>query len=62
MQPDGAGVRSNFKGANVGIGAYIRLVDWMGLSTEFKFQSTNRQELGFRIGFAFPFGGRATTN
>jgi len=61
-QPDGAGVRSNFNGANVGLGAYVQLVDWMGLSTEFKFQSTSRQELGFRIGFAFPLGGRATTN
>jgi hypothetical protein len=61
-QPDGAGVRRSFKGANVGVGAYIGLVDWMGLSTEFKFQSTNRQEVGFRVGLAFPFGGRAVTN
>jgi hypothetical protein len=55
-QPDGAGVTSNFKGANVGVGAYTRLVDQIGLSTEFRFQSTNRQEVGFRIGLAFPLG------
>jgi hypothetical protein len=60
-QPDGAGVRRKYNGANVGVGAYIRLVDWMGLSTEFKFQSTNRQEVGFRVGLAFPLGGRVAT-
>jgi len=53
-QPDGAGVRRSYNGANVGVGAYIRLVDWVGLSTEFKFQSTSPQEVGFRVGFAFP--------
>jgi hypothetical protein len=57
-QPNGVGVKRSFKGANVGVGAYIRLVDWMGLSTEFKFQSTNRQEVGFRVGLAFPLGGK----
>jgi hypothetical protein len=55
-QPDNAGITSSFNGANVGVGAYIRLVDWVGLSTEFKFQSTNRQEVGFRVGLAFPLG------
>lgn len=53
-QPDGAGVRINSKGANVGVGAYIRLTDWVGLSTEFKFQSQARQEVGFRVGLGFP--------
>lgn len=53
-QTAGAGAPQNFKGANVGVGAYIRLVEWVGLSTEFKFQSTNRQEVGFRVGLAFP--------
>lgn len=53
-QPDGAGVRKSYKGANVGVGAYIKLVDWVGLSTEFKFQSATPQEVGFRVGFAFP--------
>ncbi|MHA7131740.1 outer membrane beta-barrel protein [Algoriphagus namhaensis] len=53
-QPDGAGTRRNFKGANVGVGAYIRLTEWIGISSEFKFQSQSRQEVGFRLGFAFP--------
>jgi len=53
-QPDGAGVRRSLKGANVGVGAYIRLTDWIGLSTEFRYQSQGLQEVGFRAGFAFP--------
>lgn len=53
-QPDGAGTRRSYQGANVGVGAYIRLADWVGLSTEFKAQSQSRQEVGFRFGFAFP--------
>ncbi len=57
LQPDGAGVTRKYSGANIGVGAYIRLVDWVGLSTEFRFQSTLRQEAGFRVGFAFPLGG-----
>lgn len=53
-QPDGAGTKNNFVGANMGVGAYIRLTDKVGLSTEFKFQSQYPQELGFRVGVAFP--------
>jgi len=53
-QPDGAGTRRNYVGANMGVGAYIRLTDWVGLSTELKFQSQNPQDGGFRIGLAFP--------
>lgn len=53
-QPGQAGTSQNFVGANVGVGAYIILTDWVGLSTEFKFQSQFRQESGFRVGFAFP--------
>ena len=53
-QPDGAGTRRSSKGANVGVGAYIRLTDWVGLSTEFNFQSQARREVGFKVGFAFP--------
>jgi hypothetical protein len=53
-QPGDPGVRRTFNGANMGVGAYIAIVDWVGLSTEFKFQSQNRRELGFRVGFAFP--------
>ena len=52
-QPDGAGVTLKSNGANAGVGAYIRLVEWAGLSTEFKFQSLNPQEVGFRVGVAF---------
>lgn len=53
-QPDGAGITNNFVGANMGVGAYIRMTDWVGLSTEVKFQSQNPQEVGFRLGIAFP--------
>ncbi|MGM0944791.1 MAG: hypothetical protein ACQEW9_06355 [Bacteroidota bacterium] len=48
------GVTRSFKGANVGVGAYISLADWVGLSTEFRVQSQNPREAGFRFGFAFP--------
>ncbi|WP_111671564.1 hypothetical protein [Algoriphagus litoralis] len=53
-QPGQPGVKQNYVGANVGVGAYIVLTEWVGLSTEFKFQSQFRQEPGFRIGLAFP--------
>lgn len=53
-QPGQAGVNQDFVGANVGVGAYIVLTEWVGLSTEFRFQSQLRQETGFRVGFAFP--------
>lgn len=53
-QPGQAGVNQDYVGANVGVGAYIVLAEWVGLSTEFRFQSQLRRESGFRIGFAFP--------
>lgn len=53
-QPGQPGTRQNYVGANVGVGAYIILTEWVGLSTEFRFQSQFRQESGFRLGFAFP--------
>jgi hypothetical protein len=53
-QPGDPGLRRNFVGANFGIGAYIPLTEWVGLSTEFKVQSQTPQEAGFKIGFAFP--------
>ncbi|MCS5491509.1 hypothetical protein [Algoriphagus limi] len=53
-QPGNPGIRRTNKGANVGVGAYIRVVEWVGLSTEFRFQSTSPQEAGFRVGLAFP--------
>jgi len=53
-QPDGAGTKRNQKGANMGVGAYIRLTEFIGLSTEFRFQSPNPREVGFRVGLAIP--------
>lgn len=53
-QPGQPGTKETYVGANAGVGAYIVLSDWVGLSTEFKFQSQTPQEGGFRIGFAFP--------
>lgn len=53
-QPDGAGKKQNSKGANVGVGAYIILAEAIGLSTEFRFQSSYPREVGFRVGVAFP--------
>jgi hypothetical protein len=53
-QPGQPGIKRDYVGANAGVGAYIVLTEWVGLSTEFRFQSQFRQESGFRIGFAFP--------
>ena len=55
-QPDAAGTRRNISGANVGVGAVIPLTDWVGLSTEFKFQSQGIQQTYFRFGLQFPLG------
>jgi hypothetical protein len=53
-QPGQAGTRENYVGANAGVGAYIVLTDWVGLSTEFRIQSQSPSESSFRVGFAFP--------
>ncbi|MEB2778825.1 outer membrane beta-barrel protein [Algoriphagus persicinus] len=53
-QPDGAGTKRNQKGANIGVGAYIHLTEFIGLSTEFRFQSPHPREVGFRVGLAIP--------
>ncbi|WP_192347373.1 outer membrane beta-barrel protein [Algoriphagus sp. Y33] len=53
-QPDGAGTRRNQKGANMGVGAYVRVTEFIGLSTEFRFQSPFPREVGFRVGLAIP--------
>lgn len=53
-QPEAAGTRRNASGANVGVGAVIPLTDWVGLSTEFKFQSQGIQQTYFRFGLQFP--------
>lgn len=55
-QPEAAGTRRNASGANVGVGAVIPLTDWVGLSTEFKFQSQGIQQTYFRFGLSFPLG------
>ncbi|WP_425636763.1 hypothetical protein ACPUEN_15285 [Algoriphagus yeomjeoni] len=53
-QPNSAGTKRNSKGANMGVGAYVRLTDFIGLSTEFRFQSPYPREVGFRVGLALP--------
>jgi hypothetical protein len=55
-QPNTAGTRRNYSGANVGVGAVIPIIDWVGLSTEFKFQSQGIQQTYFRFGLQFPLG------
>ena len=55
-QPGAAGTKRNLSGANVGVGAVIPLTDWVGLSTEFKFQSQGIQQTYFRFGLDFPLG------
>ena len=55
-QPGAAGTKRNLSGANVGVGAVIPLTDWVGLSTEFKFQSQGFQQTYFRFGLEFPLG------
>jgi hypothetical protein len=51
-----AGTRKKLSGANVGVGAVIPITDWVGLSTEFKFQSQGIQQTYFRFGLQFPLG------
>lgn len=53
-QPGDPGLRRSYKGANIGVGTYIRLTDWVGLNTEFRVQSQHPREAGFRFGFSFP--------
>lgn len=55
-QPGKAGTKRNLSGANVGVGAVVPLTDWVGLSTEFKFQSQGIQQTYFRFGIDFPLG------
>lgn len=50
------GTKRNYSGANVGVGAVVPLTDWVGLSTEFKFQSQGIQQTYFRFGLDFPVG------
>lgn len=53
-QPGSAGTRRNQSGANVGVGAVVPIVEWVALSTEFKFQSQGFRQTYFRFGLAFP--------
>lgn len=55
-QPGAAGTKRNLSGANVGVGAVVPLTDWVGLSTEFKFQSQGFRQTYFRFGLEFPLG------
>jgi hypothetical protein len=55
-QPNTAGTRRKLSGANVGVGAVIPITDWVGLSTEFKFQSQGMRQTYFRFGLQFPLG------
>lgn len=52
--PGDPGTKRDYVGANFGVGAYIPLTDWVGLSSEIKFQSQQPQEAGIKLGFAFP--------
>ncbi|MDX5339090.1 MAG: hypothetical protein LPK25_08685 [Cyclobacteriaceae bacterium] len=53
-QPGVPGTRENYVGGNMGVGAYIPIREWVGLNTEFKFQSQVPQEVVFKVGLAFP--------
>ncbi|GMQ27964.1 hypothetical protein [Algoriphagus confluentis] len=53
-QPGTAGTRRNSVGGNIGAGAYIRITDWMGLISEFRFQSQGIQQVVAKAGLAFP--------
>jgi hypothetical protein len=53
-QPGTPGTKQNFVGANMGVGAYVRLTDWVGILSEFKYQSQFFQEGAFKLGLGFP--------
>lgn len=53
-QPGTAGTRRNFVGGNVGVGGFIRITDWVGLISEFRFQSQGIREGNLKVGLAFP--------
>ncbi|MDA0313790.1 MAG: hypothetical protein O2829_01205 [Bacteroidetes bacterium] len=55
-QPTTAGTRRNLNGANVGVGAVVPINSWVGISSEFKFQSQGIQQTYFRFGLQFPIG------
>jgi hypothetical protein len=51
-----AGTRRKLSGANVGVGAVVPINSWVGISSEFKFQSQGIQQTYFRFGLQFPIG------
>jgi hypothetical protein len=53
-QPGSPGTKQNFVGANMGVGAFVRLTDWVGILSEFKYQSQYFQESSFKLGLGFP--------
>lgn len=53
-QPGTPGTRRNLVGGNVGVGAFIQITDWVGLISEFRFQSQGIQEGILKVGLAFP--------
>ena len=55
-QPIIAGTRRKLSGANVGVGAVVPINSWVGISSEFKFQSQGIQQTYFRFGLQFPIG------
>lgn len=55
-QASTAGTKRNYSGANVGVGAVVPINSWVGISSEFKFQSQGIQQTYFRFGLDFPLG------
>ncbi|MCE2707170.1 MAG: hypothetical protein ACK5BR_02475 [Bacteroidota bacterium] len=53
-QPNAAGTRKSTSGANVGVGAVVPLTSWLGLSSEFKFQSQGIRQTYARFGLVLP--------
>ncbi|GAB2478174.1 MAG: hypothetical protein EP311_10860 [Cytophagales bacterium] len=53
-QPGSPGTRRNLVGGNFGAGAYIRITDWVGFVSEFRFQSQGIQQVVAKAGLAFP--------
>lgn len=53
-QPGAVGTKRNFSGANVGVGAVVPITNWVGLSSEFKFQSQGIRQTYLRFGLQFP--------
>lgn len=55
-QPGMAGTNETRPGGNFGVGAFLRIMDNLGLNTEFKIQSQNTRQPVLRIGLVFALG------